>query len=104
MIVPPRSASGLGRACVQDIVKAGGNAAILDMNEELGGALVKDLGSATHFIHCDVSNTDSIADAVKAIAAWVKKTGKPLGGVIPAAGVGRPGLVSRPLHLGWQTH
>jgi len=74
------------------------------MNEELGGALAKDLGSATRFMPCDVSNTDSIANTVKAIATWVKETGKPLGGVIPAAGVGRPGLVSRLLHLGWQVH
>ena len=74
------------------------------MNEELGGALAKDLGSATRFMPCDVSNTDSIANAVKAIATWAKETGKPLGGVIPAAGVGRPGLVSRLLHLGWQVH
>lgn len=89
------SASGLGKACVQDIVKSDGNAAILDMNAELGDALVKELGPSVRFFACDVSDTESIAAAVKGLAAWVKDTGKPLGGIIPAAGVGRPGLVSR---------
>lgn len=97
-----RSASGLGRACVRDIVANGGNAAILDMNEELGAALAKELGSSVKFFVCDVADTDSIASAVKATVEWVKETGKPLGGIIPAAGVGRPGLVcprpTIPLH------
>ncbi|KAK5657004.1 hypothetical protein OQA88_3527 [Cercophora sp. LCS_1] len=86
-------ASGLGRACVQDIVANGGNAAILDMNEDLGNALVKELGSSTRFFQCDVSNTESIAAAVSGAVSWVKGSGKPFGGIIPAAGVGRPGLI-----------
>ncbi|KAK4442465.1 3-hydroxyacyl-CoA dehydrogenase [Podospora aff. communis PSN243] len=86
-------ASGLGRACVQDICKRGGYAAILDMNSELGDALVKELGASARFFQCDVSDTDSIAAAVKGLTAWVKETGKPLGGIIPAAGVGSPGLI-----------
>lgn len=88
-----RSASGLGRACVLDICKAGGNAAILDMNEELGRALTQELGPSARFFACDVADTDSVAAAVKSAALWVSETGKPLGGIIPAAGVGRPGLV-----------
>ncbi|KAK0657732.1 hypothetical protein B0T16DRAFT_425869 [Cercophora newfieldiana] len=86
-------ASGLGRACVLDICEKGGNAAIMDMNEELGGALVNQLGSSARFFRCDVSDTESIAAAVEGLARWTKETGKPLGGIIPAAGVGRPGLI-----------
>jgi hypothetical protein len=79
---------------VRDIVASGGNAAVLDMNEELGNALVKELGPAlVRFFVCDVADTDNIAAVVKATVDWVKQTGKPLGGIIPAAGVGRPGLV-----------
>jgi 3-hydroxyacyl-CoA dehydrogenase/3-hydroxy-2-methylbutyryl-CoA dehydrogenase len=92
-MTPPDSASGLGRACVRDIVAAGGNAVILDMNEELGKALVSELGPSTHFIQCDVTDTDNIKAAVDASIAWINKTGKPLGGIIPAAGVGHPGLI-----------
>ncbi|KAL1837383.1 hypothetical protein VTJ49DRAFT_3942 [Mycothermus thermophilus] len=86
-------ASGLGRACVRDIVAAGGNAVILDMNEELGKALVSELGPSTTFIPCDVSDTASIKEAVDAAIAWIRKSGKPLGGIIPGAGVGHPGLI-----------
>lgn len=89
----PFSASGLGKACVQDIVSSGGNAAVLDMNEDLGNAVVKELGSSVRFFQCDVSNTESVAAAVAGTVSWVKQSGKPLGGIIPAAGVGRPGLV-----------
>jgi len=77
-------------------VRAGGNAAVLDMNDETGAAVVNELGrTSVKFWHCDVSDTDSIAAAVAAVVAWVRDTGKPLGGIIPAAGVGSPGLVRR---------
>ncbi|KAK3938898.1 3-hydroxyacyl-CoA dehydrogenase type-2 [Diplogelasinospora grovesii] len=98
-------ASGLGRACVQDIVAHGGNAAILDMNEESGQALVKELGAdKARFWTCDVTDTENISAVVKATVEWIKKeTGKPLGGIIPAAGVGNPGLMldkkNQPLSL-----
>ncbi|KAK3497314.1 uncharacterized protein B0T23DRAFT_410737 [Neurospora hispaniola] len=86
-------ASGLGRACVRDIVKSGGNAAVIDMNEETGAALAKELGSSIRFFQCDVTDTESIASVVKSTLEWIKETGKPLGGIIPAAGVGSPGLM-----------
>ncbi|KAH6651219.1 hypothetical protein F5144DRAFT_617849 [Chaetomium tenue] len=87
-------ASGLGRACARDICSLGGHAAILDMNAEQGGALVQELSPARAlFLPCDVTSTSSISSAVTAAAAWATQTGKPLGGVIPAAGVGLPGLV-----------
>lgn len=67
------------------------------MNEDLGKALASDLNSASpnsaKFLPCDVSSTSSIADAVAAIVSWTQETGKPLGGIIPAAGVGHPGLI-----------
>ncbi|KAK3693471.1 hypothetical protein B0T22DRAFT_476318 [Podospora appendiculata] len=87
-------ASGLGRATARDIVKAGGNVAILDMNADLGEVLVTELGaSSAKFWSCDVADTDSIAAVVQGAVGWVAATGKPFGGIIPAAGVGRPGLI-----------
>lgn len=71
--------------------------AILDMNEEMASALVEELGSSARFWICDVSDTESISAAVKGATEWANKTGKPLGGVIPAAGVGNPSLVSQQL-------
>jgi NAD(P)-dependent dehydrogenase (short-subunit alcohol dehydrogenase family) len=92
-MLTPRSASGLGRACVLDICSSGGNAVILDMNTEQGESLASSLGLSAKFIPCDVSSTSSIASAVSAITTWTKESGKPLGGIIPAAGVGLPGLI-----------
>ncbi|KAJ0160620.1 3-hydroxyacyl-CoA dehydrogenase type-2 [Colletotrichum tanaceti] len=86
-------ASGLGQACVEEICKNGGNAAILDMNEENGKELVSKLGSSAKFFLCDVLDTASIEAAVQGTAAWVKQSGKPVGGVIPAAGVGNPSTI-----------
>ncbi|KAI1463151.1 3-hydroxyacyl-CoA dehydrogenase [Daldinia caldariorum] len=84
-------ASGLGQACVEEICRSGGNATVLDLNEENGNAVVNKLPSGTgKFFVCDVLDTESIAAAVKGTVEWAQKTGKPLGGVIPAAGVGNP--------------
>ena len=87
------SASGLGRATVDMIVKNGGNAAILDLNEGLGNNAASELGSSVRFFLCDVTESDSIAKAVEGTVAWVKQSEKPLGGIIPAAGVGNPATV-----------
>ena len=58
------------------------------MNEELGAELVDELGSSARFFICDVLDTKSISSAVQGTANWVRETRKPLGGIIPAAGVG----------------
>ncbi|TLD27179.1 hypothetical protein PspLS_04372 [Pyricularia sp. CBS 133598] len=88
------SASGLGRACAIDLVAHGANVAVLDINPELGDGLVKELGAdKARFFTVDVTDSGSIAKAVEGSASWAKETGKPFGGVIPAAGVGFPGLI-----------
>ncbi|KAJ5013499.1 hypothetical protein K4K57_002689 [Colletotrichum sp. SAR 10_99] len=86
-------ASGLGQACVEEICRSGGNVSILDMNEDLGNELVAKLGSSAKFFVCDVLDTKSIEAAVQGTADWVKQTGKPVGGVVPAAGVGNPATI-----------
>lgn len=69
------------------------------MNEETGAALAKELGSSIRFLQCDVTDTENIASVVKSTLEWIKETGKPLGGIIPAAGVGSPGLVAIPANV-----
>ncbi|KAL2255364.1 hypothetical protein VTK26DRAFT_3513 [Humicola hyalothermophila] len=86
-------ASGLGRACVESIIAAGGNAMILDMNTALGSSLAAELGPSARFLECDVTSTSSIAACVAATVAWTEQTGFPLGGLIPAAGVGSASLM-----------
>ena len=88
------SASGLGKATVRQLVTQEGYVAILDLNEESGQALVQELGShATRFFKADVTDTESIAAAVKATKSWVQQTGKEIGGVIAAAGVSTPAKI-----------
>ncbi|KAI0533697.1 short chain dehydrogenase [Xylaria digitata] len=87
-------ASGLGQAAVEEICRNGGNVAILDLNEELGVEVVKKLpNGAAKFFVCDVLETESIAAAVKGVVEWTEKTRKPIGGIIPAAGVGNPATI-----------
>jgi 3-hydroxyacyl-CoA dehydrogenase/3-hydroxy-2-methylbutyryl-CoA dehydrogenase len=64
------------------------------MNEETAGEVVQLVGSKkARFFECNVLETESIAAAVKGSLAWVKETGKEVGGVIAAAGVGAPAKV-----------
>ncbi|KAI1104582.1 short chain dehydrogenase [Jackrogersella minutella] len=87
-------ASGLGQACVEEICRNGGNVAVLDLNEENGATVIKSLPSGSgKFFLCDVLETDSIAAAVKGTVEWIQETGKPLGGIIPAAGVANPATI-----------
>ena len=67
--------------------------AILDMNEELGSEAVRELGSAASFFTCNVLETENISAAVRGVTEWIKETRKPLGAIIPAAGVGLPATV-----------
>jgi NAD(P)-dependent dehydrogenase (short-subunit alcohol dehydrogenase family) len=87
-------ASGLGKGSALELVQAGGYVALLDrVDPEVGQAVEKELGSSAKFFHCDVLDTESIAKAVQGAVDWASKTGKPLGGVIPAAGVNLPAAV-----------
>jgi len=87
-------ASGLGRACVEQLCKAGGYVAILDMNDEMGQELVKEIGGGmAKFFKANVLETESVAAAVKGALAWSKETGKLLGGVVAAAGVATPAKI-----------
>lgn len=58
-------ASGLGEAAVETIVENGGYAAILDLQEERGAALVEKVGSdRALFIKTNVTNEEDVANAV----------------------------------------
>ncbi|KAK8099819.1 hypothetical protein PG999_010193 [Apiospora kogelbergensis] len=97
-------ASGLGQATAQELVRAGGYVAVLDMNDDNGAAVVSELGAdKARFFQCNVTETESVAAAIKGTVAWVQETGKPLGGVIPAAGVSLPSTMldrhNQPLSL-----
>jgi len=57
-------ASGLGLATADRVIGAGGQAALLDINEEQGKASAKALGKRAAFVHCDVSDEASVQAAI----------------------------------------
>ncbi|KAG9647737.1 3-hydroxyacyl-CoA dehydrogenase type-2, partial [Aureobasidium melanogenum] len=96
--------SGLGLATARNLHEKGGYIAILDLNVDSGHKAVKELGSErSRFFEADVSDTESIAKAVEGVSKWIQETGKAIGAIISAAGVGKPGKIidrnSEPLSL-----
>jgi NAD(P)-dependent dehydrogenase (short-subunit alcohol dehydrogenase family) len=85
--------SGLGLATARALHAQGAYVSLLDLNADNGSKTVSELGARAKFFETDVSSTEAIADAIKGTVAWVKETGKEIGGVIAGAGVGLPGLI-----------
>jgi NAD(P)-dependent dehydrogenase (short-subunit alcohol dehydrogenase family) len=85
--------SGLGLATATALHAAGAYVSLLDLNASNGEKTVSTLGSRAKFFETDVTSTDAIAAAISGTLAWVKETGKQIGGVIAGAGVGMPGLI-----------
>jgi len=56
--------SGLGLAVAQKIVAMGGQAVLLDINDEAGASVVAELGDAVSYIRTDVSSEQEVMDAV----------------------------------------
>jgi NAD(P)-dependent dehydrogenase (short-subunit alcohol dehydrogenase family) len=86
--------SGLGLQTAKDLHAAGAYVSLLDLNAGAGEKIVKELGERSKFFEVDVSDTASVEAAVNGSIEWVKSTGKPVGGVIAAAGVGGAAKVS----------
>lgn len=57
-------ASGLGGAAAARIVAGGGNAVILDVQEEKGRALAAELGKAALFVKTDVTSENDVQGAI----------------------------------------
>lgn len=86
--------SGLGLATARNLCEKGGYIAILDLNADSGAKAVKELGlDRSKFFEADVSDTESIERAVAGVSEWVQETGKAIGAIVSAAGVGNPGKV-----------
>lgn len=60
--------SGLGLAVTRRIVAAGGQVAMLDVNEDAGNEMENELGDRARFYKADVTNEDGIAEVVKQAA------------------------------------
>jgi NAD(P)-dependent dehydrogenase (short-subunit alcohol dehydrogenase family) len=81
--------SGLGAACVRQLVAAGGQVVIADLNEEAGAALTADCGDSAQFSKTDVTDSDSVQTAInEALQSFAG-----LHGVVNCAGIGTPAKV-----------
>jgi NAD(P)-dependent dehydrogenase (short-subunit alcohol dehydrogenase family) len=74
-------ASGLGEATVRLLTERGARVAILDLQDDKGEALAKELGGV--FVHCDVTKTEEIIAGIEA----AKELG-PLRSLVNCAGIG----------------
>ena len=64
-------ASGLGLATAKHIIAAGGKVALLDINQEQGDAVAKELGSNAVFITTDISKEQQVEDAADKAAEFM---------------------------------
>jgi 3-hydroxyacyl-CoA dehydrogenase / 3-hydroxy-2-methylbutyryl-CoA dehydrogenase len=76
--------SGLGEATVRMIVKNGGNAVIVDVDEQKGTELITELGDQVSFIQTDVTNDVNAKQAVEHAVT----TFQAVHGLINCAGIG----------------
>jgi NAD(P)-dependent dehydrogenase (short-subunit alcohol dehydrogenase family) len=56
--------SGLGLAVARKVVAAGGQAVLLDINDDAGAAVEAELGGAASYIRTDVTNEQAVLEAV----------------------------------------
>lgn len=75
--------SGLGAATAKQLVAAGGQVLLVDLNAELGAARAAELGSAARFVQADVSDETS----AKHVFAEFRSTFGELHGLVNCAGV-----------------
>ena len=60
-------ASGLGYATAEVVIAAGGQAVLLDINEEQGATSAAKLGERASFVRTDVSNEENVRAAMSAV-------------------------------------
>jgi NAD(P)-dependent dehydrogenase (short-subunit alcohol dehydrogenase family) len=64
-------ASGLGFATAKSVINAGGQVALLDINDEQGEKSAAELGKRATYIHTDVSNEAEVIAAVEKANAFM---------------------------------
>jgi len=57
--------SGLGLAVARKVVTGGGQAVLLDINDEAGAAAEAELGGAVTYVRTDVTSEEGVTDAIK---------------------------------------
>ena len=60
-------AGSIGGASARRLAKSGYRVAIMDIHQERGDAMVKELGASAFYVHCDVSDLDEVKQVVNDI-------------------------------------
>ena len=85
-------ASGIGAAIVRRFVAEGAKAVIVDINDDLGTALVHEIGEQhCSYIRCDVGKADEVETMIDAADKWLSATGTGLDILINNAAIGGNG-------------
>lgn len=58
--------TGIGLACAEAIIERGGSVTIAGRRTEVLAEAAEALGPRADFVHCDITSTESVADAVQA--------------------------------------
>lgn len=93
-------ASGLGLASAKTAVDAGGQAVLLDVNDEQGTSAAAELGDRAHFIKTDVTSEDAVRSACATAAdlmGGITLAVNCAGILLPARVLGRDGPMSAEL-------
>ncbi|VAW35745.1 3-hydroxyacyl-CoA dehydrogenase [hydrothermal vent metagenome] len=89
--------SGLGLACARKIIATGGKVSLFDINADAAAAILKELGSAAHFVATDVSDEKNVEQSCQQASdfldginvaincAGVLSAGRVLGREVPMA-------------------
>ena len=87
-------ASGLGLATARHVIDAGGYAALLDVNEELGAKSAEDLGDRAIFLKTDVTDEAGVKESIRKAAEFMDGITLAVncaGVLLPARVLGREG-------------
>lgn len=80
-------ASGLGEACIRNLVKGGAKAVILDFDQTKGEKLASELGNNVIFVKTDITSEENVQGAIQN----ARDTFGGINVVINCAGIGDPG-------------
>lgn len=67
VVIITGSGKGLGRAAAAAFAHEGGSVVIADINDDAGAEtvqMIKNDGGKAHFVHCDVSQTESVSNLI----------------------------------------
>jgi meso-butanediol dehydrogenase/(S,S)-butanediol dehydrogenase/diacetyl reductase len=85
-------ASGIGAAIARRFVVEGARVVVVDVNDELGGAMVRELGEQhSCFVHCDVGKADQIDAMIEQADRWLTAAGAGIDILVNNAAIGGNG-------------